>query len=203
MLEEARSLGFLGPGPVDAHLAHAGGFAAAVEREAGAGGPVPHRAADLGSGGGVPGLSLALHFPGTEWVLVEVAARRAVFLRRAVVALDLAARVVVVEERAEVVGRAPAYRAQFDLVVARGFGPPAVLAECAAPLLRVGGRVVVSEPPGGAPDRWPAGGLAVLGMAPGAAVQTAGAAFQVLRQDAPCPDRWPRRVGMPAKRPLF
>jgi 16S rRNA (guanine527-N7)-methyltransferase len=135
--------------------------------------------------------------------LVEASVRRAGFLRAAVRDLGLEDRVGVVEERAEGVGRMTEYRGTFDLVVARSFGSPAVLAECAAPLLRAGGRAVVSEPPGGAPDRWPASGLAPLGMAPGPSVQAEGAAYQVLRQDTPCPDRWPRRVGVPAKRPLF
>lgn len=203
MLEDARGLGFLGPGPVEAHLEHASGFAAALERDGGAKWEAPARAVDLGSGGGVPGLVLALRFGATEWLLVEAAARRAAFLRGAVRMLGLADRAQVVQERAEVVGRAPAYRRRFDLAVARSFGPPAVVAECAAPLLRVGGRAVVSEPPGGAPARWPVEGLAPLGMAPGPAVMAAGAAYQILRQAQPCPDRWPRRVGIPTKRPLF
>ena len=202
VLEEARRLGFLGPGPVEAHLDHAAGYAAALESDAG-GAWVPAGAADLGSGAGLPGLPLALRFPDTQWTLVEASVRRAAFLRAAVRDLGLEARLAVVEERAEVVGRAPAYRGRFDLVVARSFGPPAVLAECAAPLLRIGGRAVVSEPPGGAPARWPADGLAQLGMVPGAGVQAVGAAYQVLRQEQACPDRWPRRVGVPAKRPLF
>jgi 16S rRNA (guanine527-N7)-methyltransferase len=204
VLEEARSLGFLGPGPVEVHLDHAYGFAEALEREAGedvAGGLT--RAADLGSGGGVPALALALRFAEAEWVLVESAARRAAFLRDAVQALGLDGRTAVVHERAEVVGREPAYRGTFDVVVARSFGTPAVVAECAAPLLRVGGVAVVSEPPGGAPARWPAEGLARLGMAPGASVVAAAAAYQVLHQVERCPGRWPRRVGVPAKRPAF
>ena len=202
VLEEARRLGFLGPGPVETHLDHAGGYAAALEHDAGPAW-LPARAADLGSGAGLPGLPLALQFADTQWTLVEASVRRAAFLREAVRELGLEARLAVVEERAEVIGRAPEYRGRFDLVVARSFGPPAVLAECAAPLLRVGGRAVVSEPPGGEPERWPAGGLAQLGMAPGAGVQAGGAAYQVLRQDEPCPDRWPRRVGVPTKQPLF
>lgn len=202
VLEEARRRGFLGPGPVEAHLDHAAGYAAALETDAG---PewAPARAADLGSGAGLPGLPLALWFAATRWTLVEASVRRAAFLRAAVRQLGLDDRISVAEERAEVIGRAPAYRGSFDLVVARSFGPPAVLAECAAPLLRTGGRAVVSEPPGGEPERWPALGLAPLGMAPGAAVRAGGAAYQVLRQERPCPDRWPRRVGLPAKRPLF
>ncbi|HET7722453.1 MAG TPA: RsmG family class I SAM-dependent methyltransferase [Acidimicrobiales bacterium] len=202
VLEEARRLGFLGPGPVAVHLEHAAGYAAALAADAGAGWS-PARAADLGSGAGLPGLPLALRFPETEWTLVESAVRRAAFLRAAVRDLGLGHRIAVVEERAEVVGRAPAYRGSFDLVVARSFGPPAVVAECAAPLLRIGGRAVVSEPPGGEPERWPAEGLAELGLMAGAAVQAGGAAYQVLRQERSCPVRWPRRVGVPGKRPLF
>jgi 16S rRNA (guanine527-N7)-methyltransferase len=163
----------------------------------------PRRAADLGSGGGVPGLPLALQFPACRWVLVEASVRRAAFLREAAGQLGIGDRVSILEDRAEVAGRHPAYRAAFDLVVARSFGPPAVLAECAAPLLRVGGRLVVSEPPGGAPERWPAEALGRLAMTAGVSVRSGGATFQVLRQTAQCPDRYPRRVGVPAKRPLF
>ena len=188
-----------------AHLDHAGGFAEALAVTAGGneGGGVPARAADLGSGGGVPALVLALHFPESEWVLIEAAARRATFLREAVEQLGLGGRAAVVQDRAEAVGREPQYRGTFDVVTARSFGPPAVVAECAAPLLRVGGRAVVSEPPGGAPARWPAPGLALVGLAPAASVEAAGATYQVLRQVGACSERWPRRVGIPAKRPLF
>lgn len=117
--------------------------------------------------------------------------------------LGLADRVDVIEDRAEVVGRSPAHRSRYHVVVARGFGPPAVLAECAAPLLRAEGRVVVSEPPGGDPARWPEEGLAPLGLRPHSSVQAAGSSFQVLEQRTLCPERFPRRVGIPSKRPLF
>ena len=202
MLQEARDLGFLGPGPVEAHLDHAAGFAEVLrgleERTAWL-----RRAADLGSGAGLPGLPLALAFPDCVWLLVESSVRRAAFLRHAVTQLEVGARVEVAEARAEAVGRAPARRGRFDLVVARSFGPPAVVAECGAPLLRVSGRAVISEPPGGAPSRWPAPGLAELGMAPEVATLAQGSAYQVLRQEEPCSDRYPRRIGIPAKRPLF
>jgi 16S rRNA (guanine527-N7)-methyltransferase len=204
VLEEGRRLGFLGPGPVEPHLDHAAGFAEALVAGSGAGaGWSPQRGADLGSGAGLPGLPLALHFPASVWVLVDAAVRRAAFLRQAVRELGLEDRVTVVEERAELVGRSPAYRGRFDVVVARSFGPPAVLAECAAPLLQAGGWAVVSEPPGGEPGRWPEDGLARFGLVPGPAVQAGGAAYQVLKQRDWCPDRWPRRVGVPAKRPQY
>lgn len=160
-------------------------------------------AADLGSGGGVPGLALAGELPAVRWLLVEVGVRRAAFLRSAVAALGWDGRVTVAEMRAEELGRQPLHRRGYHAVVARGFGPAAVTAECAAPLLAVGGRAVVSDPPGAAAERWPADGLALLGMMPGSSVQAEGASYQVLLQASPCPDRYPRRVGVPAKRPLF
>ena len=205
MLDEARALGFLGPGPIEAHLEHAAGFSAVLRGAVPAvgAGAAPVLAADLGSGGGVPGLPLAVQFARWRWILVESARRRAAFLRAAVAALQLSERVEVVEARAEEVGRSPHYRGQCQVAVARGFGPPAVVAECAAPLLLPGGHLVVSEPPGGAQARWPDDGLGRLGMRAGPAVQASGASYQVLLQQDLCPSRYPRRVGVPAKRPLF
>lgn len=204
-LERAQELGFLGPGPVDTHVDHARGFAAGLD------GP-PARFLDLGSGGGVPGLVLALDWPGASAVLLDAGERRCAFLREAVERLGLDGRVDVVRQRAEEAGRSPTLRGRFDLVVARSFGPPAVTAECAAPFLQVGGRVVVSEPPpedsaeGAASShdavRWPPEGLAQLGLSPAAAWRH-DYGYQSLVQRSPCPDRYPRRVGQVAKRPLF
>lgn len=194
VLEEARAWGFLGPGPVADHVAHAEAFAAALDSS-------PDRALDLGSGGGVPGLVLAGRWPTTCWVLLDSQGRRTGFLAGAVARLGWQDRVQVVRARAEEAGRVPDLRATFDLVTARSFGPPAVTAECAAPFLRVGGRLLVSEPPDEA-DRWPAPGLARLGLAllsPGAESPRLASLAQV----NPCPDTYPRPVGRPGKRPLF
>ncbi len=178
-----------------AHLEHSLAFATLVPE-------APSRAVDLGSGAGVPGLVLALLWPGSSWALVDANVRRTGFLREAIAALHLEQRVEVIAERAEIVGRAPTWRSAADLVVARGFGPPAVTAECAAPLLRSGAALVVAEPPGGAPDRWPTDGLALVGLARDGDVVDP-VALQRLLQVAPCPDRYPRRVGIPVKRPLW
>ena len=70
--------------------------------------------------------------------------------------------------RAEETARSSQFRQQFDLVVSRSFGVPAVAAECGAPLLSIGGFMVVSEPPDGPlVDRWPAEGLAKVGLQAG------------------------------------
>lgn len=197
VLEEARELGFLGPGPVAGHIEHAAGFVQAVGNE------YPSRVVDLGSGGGVPGLVVAGAWPDATLCLLDSNERRVLFLARAVAALGLSERVVVGHARAEDAGRDPVWRGRADVVLARSFGPPAVTGECAAPLLTVGGRLIVSEPPDDVGERWPQFPLAQLGLRPVGRFEQAFSRFQVLRQEQPCPDTYPRRVGVPTKRPLF
>jgi hypothetical protein len=161
-LAEARALGFLGPGPLEAHVASAQAFAAALGPDVG------DRALDLGSGGGVPGLLLAAAYPATAWVLLDVHRRRTSFLARTVAALDWAPRVTVVRAAAEVAAHETAHRGRYDVVTSRSFGPPPAVAECAVGYLRVGGRLAVAEPPVPDPARWPQEGLHSLGFGPAA-----------------------------------
>jgi 16S rRNA (guanine527-N7)-methyltransferase len=155
----------------------------------------------LGSGGGLPGLPLAIDRPSTVWILLDGSTRRAEFLSEAAAELGLNDRVEVVAQRAEEAGRGP-LRATVDLVCARSFGRAAVTAECGAPFLAVGGRMLVAEPPEALPDRWDPDGLHELGLVLGRRT-TAPLAAQLLVQARLCPDRFPRRTGVPAKRPLF
>lgn len=192
VLEEARDLGFLGPGPVAFHVEHARAYLVALD------GVPAGRALDLGSGGGVPGLLLAGERPDLTWTLLDAMAKRTAFLERAVTRLGLV-NVSVRTARAEEVAD---LRGSQVAVVARSFAPPAVTAECAAPLLEVGGRLVVSEPPqeGSGADRWT--GASVLGLGP-ADLRPGPPALAVLTQLTPCPQRFPRRTGIPVKRPLW
>lgn len=193
-LSDAQQIGAVGPGSLEEQVLHALGYTA--------GDPdlVTARAVDLGSGGGLPALPLALAYPESTWVLVETWARRATMLRRFVRELGLLGRVTVLTERAEVAGRGP-NRGQADLVTARAFGPPAVALECAAPLLRVGGRVVLSvrhdEPV------WPAAVLATLGLAVEGGWQVEHFAYRSATLRETCPPRFPRRSGQPERSPLF
>lgn len=201
LLQESRRRGFLGPGPVEEHLDHARAFVVAAPGE-------PTRALDLGAGGGLPGLVLAaVVWPTTQWTFLDAQRKRTAFLLEAVEALGLAQRVTVVTERAERIGRDPDHRQTYDLVVARSFGPPAVSFECAAPLLVTGGTFLASEPPRAElARRWPDDGVAALGGGPAEAIAVgAPPTVHLVRivQDQPVGDRYPRRVGIPTKRPLF
>jgi len=209
VLEDAREAGFLGRVPVDSHLRHAEAFGDAV-------GDPGSLLLDLGSGGGVPGLVLATRWSALEVALLEGSERRADFLREAVERLGLESRVSVIPARAEDAAHDGRWRGLFDTVTARAFGAPAVTAECGAAFLRVGGRLVVAEPPPPTPGvpcapggthasdqtRWPPA-VELLGLVPRACCCRGHAHFQVLDAERGCPAHLPRRVGIPRKRPLF
>ncbi len=200
VLERARAAGFLGPGPVELHLRHAEGFAVAAEDMLGR---EPPNFADLGTGGGIPGLVLAARWAASTGVLVEVGRRRAAFLREVIDDLGLAGRIELLEERGEAVGRLAAYREQFAVVTARSFAAPAITAEIAAGLVRPTGVLVVSDPPQPDDGRWQPDGLAPLGFGPADLVEVGEGHFAVVRKERPAPTRYPRGVGRPGKRPLW
>jgi len=165
------------------------------------------RALDLGSGGGVPGIVLALARPGLDWTLVDSARRKADALRAFVTELALP-NVTVVAERAELLGRDAAHRASYDLVTARACAALPALAEYALPLLRVGGSLIAWKGPISDDElRAGAGAAAQLGGEPPAVHPSGFAAlgdhrFVVVVKERPSPDRFPRRPGEPARRPL-
>lgn len=192
VLERAQRLGVLGPTPIDDHLAHARHFLDALE-------DVTGRVLDLGSGAGIPGLVVADARPDLTVVLLDAHSKRAALLEQGAQELTTNQPIEVLHGRAEEIGRDPLQRAQYDAVMARLFGPPAATAECSSPFLRSGGLVLVSEPPDHE-DRWPADGIAQLGLR---RHERSTDLLAVLEQATPCPDRYPRRNGVPAKRPLF
>jgi 16S rRNA (guanine527-N7)-methyltransferase len=197
VLEESQRIGLLGPGPVSRQLDHARDLASAV-------GPFAGKLLDLGSGGGLPGLVLFDLWSDASGVLLDAQRRRCDFLQRAIASLDLAARVEVRCGRAEVVAREAELRAGFDLVTARSFGPPAVTAECAVGFVRAGGALVVTEPPDSQVEsRWDSGGLAELGFGAPEPLREGATGAVRLRLPGAVDDRWPRRDGVPAKRPLW
>ncbi len=195
VLEDSRGFGYLGPGPLAPQIEHARGFASRVKRS-------PESYLDLGAGGGLPGLALATLWPEATGVLLDAMNRRTEFLREACERMGLGERIRVVCARAEDAARDPALRAHFDLVVARSFGSPAVTAECAAGFLAPHGTLIVSEPPDDDPQRWPAAGLETLGLTLEESPRPE-SRYVVIRRTAAVDERYPRRTGIPRKRPLW
>ena len=201
VLARSQQRGLLGPGAIEIHVANARAFATAILTE---GAAWPDRLLDLGSGGGVPGLVLAAEHPSGEVLLLDAARRRTDVLDAAVAELGMGGRVRVLHGRAEELARDPALRRSVEVVTSRSFGRPAVTAECAAGFLTgPGARLLVSEPPRPEPGRWPAQGLELLGLVTGPRLEAAGTTIQCLEVADPCPDRFPRRAGIPDRRPLF
>ena len=198
-LEESRARGFLGPNAIEPHFTHSLGFALCWEER----NPIsPGSFLDLGSGGGLPGLYLL-----DRWrcpaVFTDSMVKRAKFLEE-VLAWDGAPKNgTVIIARVEETARIPEFVEAFDLVTARSFGPPAVTAECGAQFLRIGGVLIVSEPPDDSQsDRWNSLKLAELGLVAEGRIRH-GAAYQVLVKTHSTPSEYPRAIGTPRKRPLF
>ena len=161
---------------------------------------------DVGSGAGFPGVPLSIFLPETHFVLMDSLSKRVSFLREAVNALSLNAEAACL--RAEDAGRG-AYREAFDAAVARAVAPLNVLCELALPLVRVGGRFVALKGPGAAQEAERArAALDALGgrvegilSAPVPGRDWAHA-LVVVQKTSPTPNRYPRRAGVPEKRPL-
>lgn len=157
-LRDAQRFGFFGARPVEEAAEHSAGFVTAIGRL-----PDGARLVDLGSGGGLPGLVVAAAYPATSMLLVDRREKRTDFLRRAVRRLGwnhvevLTADVAVVAREVGEGRREP-----FDVVTARGFGPPGRTLRAGLELVAPGGRIVISEPP--TDDRWDPTELSELGV---------------------------------------
>ncbi len=166
------------------------------------------RVIDIGSGAGLPGLPLKLAWPSLRLALLESNSRRCRFLGAAIRELGLGD-VAVLEGRSEHFGRDPAHRAAYDLVVARAVAPLPILIEYALPFLRLGGRLAVAKGSGAQRELDSAGAaLQALGgrLEAALAFQPPGGLKQtviVIVKETPTPERYPRRAGLPAKRPII
>lgn len=147
-LRDAQRFGFFGNRPVEEAAQHSMAFIDAIGAlDAGT------RIVDLGSGGGLPGLVLAASYPAAAITLVDRRQKRTDFLRRAVLRLGWDHVEVVAADVVELVREVEVGSiARFDVVTARGFGPPTITLRFAADLIAESGRIVISEPPTG--DRW-------------------------------------------------
>jgi len=163
---------------------------------------------DVGSGGGFPGLPLALALPRTQMTLIESIGKKARFLEHVVETLQIEKRVELHSERAEVLAHRPHLRENFDVAVVRAVGKIATICELCLPFCRLGGRVIAQKKD----DCWPEVEKAekAIELLGGAVVEVKtplvqelpGIALVVIQKNSPTPNQFPRRNGVPAKRPL-
>ncbi len=156
---------------------------------------------DVGSGGGLPGIPLAIA-TGVPVTLLEPIAKKAAFLRRAAEVLGISA--TVVADRAENAARTPELREHFAYATARAVSSASTVAELTVPFLRIGGRALLQR---AAMD--PAERQSVDDAAPilGAVlleerIVEGDRRVVVLEKRFPTGQRFPRRNGVPEKRPL-
>jgi 16S rRNA (guanine527-N7)-methyltransferase len=142
---------------------------------------------DVGSGGGVPGIPLAVSLPEREVTLLEANGRKCDFLRR-----WAPPNAAVVQGRAE-----EQETDRFGVAVAKALAPPPVAAEWCLPLVRLGGAVILWAGPTADADR-----VARVAQRLGGTLGESPPGFLVLRKTGPTPEGFPRRVGVARKRPL-
>ena len=161
---------------------------------------------DIGSGGGLPGIPLAIVFPALQMTLLESVGKKAAFLREVAAEIGLT-NVTVIVGRAEDAARTPDVRDAFDLAVARALAPLDVALELCLPFVKPGGLLVL---PRGSDLE------AQLAAGQGAADELAARLREPIPLDDPdvppgrslvvaekigaTPARFPRRAGMAAKR---
>ena len=166
------------------------------------------RLVDVGTGGGFPGLVLSIAEPSLRVTLVDATRKKTAYLERA--AAELALDVEVLQARAEDAAHEPELRESFDIAVCRALGPWPVVLELTLPFCRTGGMLFGQRgADGGAEAASHAETAAVLGGRV-AGVERVGAKaglenrhVVIVEKVESTVDRYPRKAGIPAKRPLI
>jgi len=163
---------------------------------------------DIGSGAGFPGLPFKILRPDLGMTLLEATGKKVQFLAEVVQQLRLEG-VLVVQSRAEELARDPAHRGTYSLAVARAVAPLRILVELALPFVCVGGYLAAPKGSGAAREvREAERALAECGGSvvevrsldvPGPGIAPT---LVLVRKIAETPERYPRRTGVPHKRPL-
>jgi 16S rRNA (guanine527-N7)-methyltransferase len=171
-------------------------------------GSTVERVIDVGTGAGFPGLPLKILYPQMHLTLVESIGKKTAFCEHLVEKLDLEG-VDVIQMRAEEIGKTPAHREQYDWALARAVAVMPVLLEYLLPLVRMGGQVLAMKGESGPAEAQTAeNATRLLGghlrqliplTLPGVAEERY---LVVVDKVAVTPEKYPRRVGVPTKRPL-
>ncbi len=166
------------------------------------------RVVDVGTGAGFPGLPLKIVCPSIQITLIEATGKKVTFLRHIVATLGLEG-VTILHARAEEVGQSPEHREQYDWVLARAVAPMRTLAEYLLPLCRLGGHCLAWK--GENAPQEVSEAQQAISLLGGQVVQLIPVELPMIAEThylvdvvkrAATPPKYPRRPGMPAKRPL-
>jgi 16S rRNA (guanine527-N7)-methyltransferase len=163
---------------------------------------------DIGTGGGFPGLPVAIALPSTSVTLLDSTQKKITFVQTTIQSLGITNAMPLVG-RAEAVGHQHQHRGRYDLALLRAIAPPTVCAEYALPLLAEGGTAVLYR------GQWTGDEARSLHRA---VTDLGGEVSQVesrttplsqsirhlvfLKKTAPTPATYPRLVGVPSRQPL-
>ena len=159
------------------------------------------RVIDIGSGGGLPAVPMAIAMRQVRFTLLEANTRKCAFLEQVAATLGLT-NVAVAAGRAEELGHQPALRGQFDRAISRAAAPPAVLLELALPFVRPGGDLVAQVSPVDPHLLEPAARLLGGGSPRLERPRDGTGTLLVVPKLGPTPAGFPRRTGLPNRKPL-
>ena len=163
---------------------------------------------DIGTGAGFPGIPIKIMYPRLRAVLMDSQQKRVNFLRKVVSDLSLGS-IEIYHERAELFGRESSRREQYDLCVSRAVAALQVLCEFCLPFVKVGGFFVALKGPDIDQEVLEAqnaikilGGRTTQIIKLNLPISGDGRSIVVMEKIEPTPQKYPRRPGIPAKRPL-
>ncbi len=166
------------------------------------------RLIDVGTGAGFPGLPIRIVLPGVKLVLLEATGKKAAFLHhvKQVLGLD---DIEIVVGRAEEVAHKARYREKFDIVLSRAVAPLATLAELTLPFCTIGGSFIAQKKM--VSELEVSQATKAISMLGGSRLRVKRIELGELSDErylvivdkiAPTPEQYPRRPGIPAKRPI-
>lgn len=170
--------------------------------------PARSRIVDVGSGGGLPGIPLAVARPDIRVVLIEATGKKARFLQQCTQTLNLD-NTQVVHGRSETLGQKPPYRQAYDVAVCRAVGNMRTLLEFTLPLIRLGGELLAMKGPSVLQEIDAASdAMAILGAGEVQVAEAYPAELGInhlvisIRKERPTPKEYPRLPGVPRHSPL-
>jgi 16S rRNA (guanine527-N7)-methyltransferase len=170
---------------------------------------LPLTVLDVGTGAGFPGIPLKIIFPSLQMTLLEATAKKTVFLKHLIAVLGVS-NVAVIAGRAEEIAHQPQYRESFDLVLSRAVAPLPALVELTVPFCKISGKFVALKK--GEISQELAQSQKVVDIMGGILKETRKIELKefedqrclvIIDKLKPTPARYPRRAGMPEKRPML